>query len=569
MKAGKAAYNMLANLCRDLVLYIPVWKYADLFLGERYFNWGFQLKRVGTIRGWTRDMTRIWTESRTSWNRRIDYLNPTKFFLDSLPPQSQIGYWVDYKSPGVDFQVTNSLGLTFKSPIRLKPTANLDLTSLALLNIQYGFLQCTKTTIWSLDERGTWFKFGRIDTASGRAWIRPSGETEAMLREMVPPPNPSDFDLRPCPEERPHGFQLNKGEVVLPHMSSWDLICDGTSIGPLGEPPARCEPQRGKPVDDIESLITLRDTYIQRNKVVNEAYADACQLEQSFAAMHQLWDIRGECPPLPPQAATRMSNKLHHIQRVVEEMYRADVPEDPRVLDIDFVQQGKGKGKDLSTLIRAASETSDCDEIPGDDGMQRNRLATASYSLQNSCLTRTLDHSSSWCPSPGDKAALSFTPTAQNRPITPRIFAPDPTSFDFNFYKFPGVAAGATFVLYSVATETYERVEGAVSLVGRREYLIFRKESVHPTDCPRLTRWNQLARDSAEAERGERLPTRAPSSPPIAVAGPSRLSSKRKASAGLQQEMSQKKQKLEEHGATRSDPLKISSDEDSSDVEVV
>lgn len=135
---------------------------------------------------------------------------------------------------------------------------------------------------------------------------RPSGETEAMLREMVPPPNPSDFDLCPCPEERPHGFQLNKGEVVLPHMSSWDLICDGTSIGPLGEPPARCEPQRGKPVDDIESLITLRDTYIQRNKVVNEAYADACQLEQSFAAMHQLWDIRGECPPLPPQAATRM-----------------------------------------------------------------------------------------------------------------------------------------------------------------------------------------------------------------------------------------------------------------------
>ncbi|KAJ7705873.1 hypothetical protein B0H16DRAFT_1482070 [Mycena metata] len=502
--------------------------YADLFLGERYFNWNFQLRRVGMDdmrmdSGYDEDL------DRTLWNRC---------------------YWVNY-SPGVDFQVTNSLGLTFKSPIRLKPTANLDLTSLALLNIQYGFLQCTKTTIWSLDERGTWFKFGRIDTASGRAWIV-CGETEAMLREMVPPPNPSDFDLRPCPEERPHGFQLNKGEVVLPHMSSWDLICDGTSIRPLGEPPARCEPQCGKPVDDIESLITLRDTYIERNKVVNEAYADTCQLEQSFAAMHQLWDIRGECPPLPPQAATRMSNKLHHIQRVVEEMYRADVPEDPRVLDIDFVQQGKGKGKDLSMLIRAASETSDCDEIPGDDVFDPD---VGSLELV--------------VPLTGRQGRIVIYADRAKLPYHTKIFAPDPTSFDFNSYKFPGVAAGATFVLYSVATETYERVEGAVSLVGRREYLIFRKESVHPTDCPRLTRWNQLARDSAEAERGEQLPTCAPSSPPIAVAGPSRLSSKRKVSAGLQQEMSKKKQKLEEHGATRSDPLEISSDEDSSDIEVV
>ncbi|KAJ7027279.1 hypothetical protein C8F04DRAFT_1267190 [Mycena alexandri] len=39
---------MPANLCRDVVLDIPPWKYADLFLGERYFNWGFQLRRVGT-----------------------------------------------------------------------------------------------------------------------------------------------------------------------------------------------------------------------------------------------------------------------------------------------------------------------------------------------------------------------------------------------------------------------------------------------------------------------------------------------------------------------------------------
>ncbi|KAJ7027278.1 hypothetical protein C8F04DRAFT_1189714 [Mycena alexandri] len=397
---------------------------------------------------------------------------------------------------------------------------------------------------------------------------RPSGKTEAMLREMVPPPNPSDFDLCPCPEERPHGFQLNKGEVVLPHMLSWDLICDGTCIGPLGEPPARCEPQRGKPVDDIESLITLRDTYIQRNKVVNEAYADTCQLEQSFAAMHQLWDTRGECPPFPQQAATRMSNKLHHIQRVVEEMYRADVPEDPRVLDIDFVQQGKGKGKNLSKLIRAASETSDSDEIPGDDAFDPDvgslELVVPVTGIYSHNVFRGALRLS-----PGRQGRIVIYDDRAKPPYHTKFFAPDPTSFDLNSYKFPGAAAGVTFVLYSVATETYERVDGVVSLVGRGESLIFRKESVHPTDCPRLTRWHQLAQDSAEAERGERLPTRASSSPPIAVAGPSRLRSKRKASAGLQQEMSMKKQKLEEHGATRSDPVEIYSDEDSSDVEVV
>lgn len=81
-------------------------------------------------------------------------------------------------------------------------------------------------------------------------------------------------------------------------------------------------------------------------------------------------------------------------------MYRADVPEDPRVLDVDFgkpcptveglqahrdlVQQGKGKGRELSTLIRAASETSDCDEIPGDDGMQPTYLSTLVTHCQNS-----------------------------------------------------------------------------------------------------------------------------------------------------------------------------------------
>ncbi|KAJ7029840.1 hypothetical protein C8F04DRAFT_1187350 [Mycena alexandri] len=378
---------------------------------------------------------------------------------------------------------------------------------------------------------------------------RPSGETEAMLREVVSPPNPSDFDLRPCPQGLSHGFQLNKGEVVLPHLSSWGLICDGSSVGLLGEPPVRCEPQRGKPADNIESLITLRDAYTHRNKVVNEAYADACQLEQSFAAMYQLWEVRGECPPLPPQAAARMSNKLHHISRVVEGMYRADVPEDPRVLDVDFVQQGKGKGRELSTLIRAASETSDCDEIPGDDVFDPD---VESLELV--------------VPFTGRQGRIIIFAERAKPPYHAKIFAPDSTSFDFNSYKFPSVAPGSTFLCYSVASETYEDVEGAVSLIGRGEYMIYREESVHPTDCPRLTRWHQLARDSAEAELGERPATRAPSLPPIA--GPSGLKSKRRASLGLHQELL-KKQKLEEHGATRSDPVEVSSDEDSSEVEVL
>jgi hypothetical protein len=129
----------------------------------------------------------------------------------------------------------------------------------------------------------------------------PTNGTEAMLREMVPPPKRAEFRTDICPWIKPHGFRLDIGDVSVPRTGSWALLCDGSDG-------YRCAPQRGKELDfsKVVKLRRLAELYAPRANAVQKVYEGIRELEISFAVMYTLWDDEGDCPRLPTEAADRM-----------------------------------------------------------------------------------------------------------------------------------------------------------------------------------------------------------------------------------------------------------------------
>ncbi|KAJ7922746.1 hypothetical protein B0H13DRAFT_2317218 [Mycena leptocephala] len=348
----------------------------------------------------------------------------------------------------------------------------------------------------------------------------PVNATEAVLRELVPPPRHDKFDLSVCLLGAPHGFRLDIGDVVAHRIASWALHCNGSFYG-LG----RCASQLGKELDLAESkkLRCLIQEYTPRTKAVDKAYEAIGELELSFAAVVELWRELDPCPAFPTNAADKMGIKLNHIRRVMETLNPADVPDAPDVLD-HAVLDPKGKGKEVYVEIRASSETSDYPTSDSGDVL--------------------------------DEDALELV-----MPLTGLLlYVQNPAFFDFTKYAFKHCTLNATFLLYSATTDTYEPAAGPVNLAGRGEYMILRKGTINRIDCCGLLRWEQRARqsarDSAETDAGSTQPvaavspslnTAAEEHPELESAtqpGPSRAS-KRSATPEEEATTSSKKQKTD------------------------
>ncbi|KAJ7901521.1 hypothetical protein B0H13DRAFT_1882943 [Mycena leptocephala] len=401
----------------------------------------------------------------------------------------------------------------------------------------------------------------------------PVNATEAMLRELVPPPRHDEFDLSICPLGAPHGFQLDIGDIIAHRIASWALHCNGSFYG-LG----RCASQLGKELDLAESkkLRRLIQEYTPRAKAVDKL----TRRSASWNFPLRPWSSCGE-------SRTRLTGtKLNHIRRVIETLNPADVPDAPDVLN-RAVRDPKGKGKEVYVEICASSETSDYPASDGGDVLDEDALELV-------------------VPSTGLLLYVTIYVLSGN-PYHTKFWVPNPALFDFTKYAFKHCTLDATFLLYSATTDIYEPAAGPINLSGRGKYMILRKGALNPIDCCGLLRWEQRARqsarDSAETE-GSTQPVAAVSLNLNLAAeekrelkraeqpGPSRTS--KRSTTPDAEAMSSKKQKIDippviatakstpkkkqklvqrikEHGGPNQPPLSIStSDFDySSEVEIV
>ncbi|KAJ7016229.1 hypothetical protein C8F04DRAFT_1282109 [Mycena alexandri] len=337
----------------------------------------------------------------------------------------------------------------------------------------------------------------------------PSGDSEAMLREVVPPPNAVHFDLAPCPDDYPHHLTLDGGEISAPHTASWKMRCNGSPTRPsLDLPVTKCITQRGKelPPDVVVKLRGLLGLYTPRAIAVNEVYRLVTEFEMAFASMYGLWETR-ECPPLPAQAARRMAIKLNRIRGFMSSMNPAHVPEDPDVLKEEIVPQGKGKTRAIQFSLPSEDYDDDSSEL-GDEA----------FNLDLDRLELILP--SAGLPSTGRHVHTVMFVEAGTPPSQYNFWTADPTNFRFADYKVN--CTGALYLAFSTADAQYIPAAGSINLLGRGNFMIYRRANIHVTECPGLTRWEKLVCDSAEQEhRTMSLGALPCSSPPSSQSAPS------------------------------------------------
>ncbi|KAJ7027254.1 hypothetical protein C8F04DRAFT_1267154 [Mycena alexandri] len=337
----------------------------------------------------------------------------------------------------------------------------------------------------------------------------PTGDSEAMLREVVPPPNAAHFDLAPCPDDYPHHLTLDGGEISAPHTASWKMRCDGSPTRrSLGLPVTKCITQRGEelPPDVVVKLRGLLGLYTPRAIAVNEVYRLVTEFEMAFASMYGLWETR-ECPPLPAQAAQRMAVKLNRIRGFMSSMNPAHVPETPDVLKEEIVPQGKGKTRAIQFSLPSEDYDDDSSEL-GDEA----------FNLDLDRLELILP--SAGLPSTGRHVHTVMFVEAGTPPSQYNFWTADPTNFRFADYKVN--CTGALYLAFSTTDAQYTPAAGSINLLGRGNFMIYRRANIHVTECPGLTRWERLACDSAEQEhRAMSLGALPCSSPPSSQPGPS------------------------------------------------
>ncbi|KAJ7018313.1 hypothetical protein C8F04DRAFT_1277841 [Mycena alexandri] len=336
-----------------------------------------------------------------------------------------------------------------------------------------------------------------------------TGDSEAMLREVVPPPNAAHFDLAPCPDDYPHHLTLDGGEISAPHTASWKMRCDGSPTRrSLGLPVTKCITQRREelPPDVVVKLRGLLGLYTPRAIAVNEVYRLVTEFEMAFASMYGLWETR-ECPPLPAQVAQRMAVKLNRIRGFMSSMNPVHVPENPDVLKEEIVPQGKGKTRAIQFSLPSEDYDDDSSEL-GDEA----------FNLDLDRLELILP--SAGLPSAGRHVQTVMFVEAGTPPSQYNFWTADPTNFRFADYKVN--CTGALYLAFSTADAQYTPAAGSINLLGRGNFMIYRRANIHVTECPGLTRWERLACDSAEQEhRAMSLGALPCSSPPSSQPGPS------------------------------------------------
>ncbi|KAJ7602314.1 hypothetical protein DFH06DRAFT_1152922 [Mycena polygramma] len=132
---------------------------------------------------------------------------------------------------------------------------------------------------------------------------QPSGDTEAMYRELIPGPNAADYPHLQCPNDYPHEFQVDLGDANPFHIASIQMVCNGSQDGHLlldDVPPKRCDTQQGplRSVADMRRFIDLKMGFRPLNNKLHHLWDLIMKTRDALAA------ISGEqFPPLPPKTA--------------------------------------------------------------------------------------------------------------------------------------------------------------------------------------------------------------------------------------------------------------------------
>ncbi|KAJ7436363.1 hypothetical protein FB451DRAFT_1193981 [Mycena latifolia] len=316
----------------------------------------------------------------------------------------------------------------------------------------------------------------------------PMGPVEAMLREVVAPPDPRHFNCNPCPLGHDHTFQLNTGQAVACSMATWILECGAGADG--------CPTQRGVdlPWPLAKELLMLAGDYRARNDAVTQVLQGLRDTEEGLIALYAL-DQQYGTPALPKLAANKMVKDVARIRQYVGEMDWRVLPDDPVIFQPNDAQS-KGKGKQIEPNAipwRAGSE----EYFAQDDDFNEEALDPQEHELHL------------WYPDPTDEVAwhgksgvivhVIIYREARKPPFHALCWALTATHFDLGAYEFIR-ELGAKLLVFSVLNSAYEAARSPVDLAGRGRFMIYRDPSMSYCDCPRLGIWEERARESARAE---------------------------------------------------------------------
>ncbi|KAJ6499881.1 hypothetical protein DFH09DRAFT_1336281 [Mycena vulgaris] len=288
----------------------------------------------------------------------------------------------------------------------------------------------------------------------------PIDAADALLRELVGPPDYDKFDLAPCKTGHLHAFVMNVGRVVSTRVATWDVLCRGVLA-------VQCTPQRGTelPIDEIKKYWKLLADFKPRNGAVTQMVHYLGKIDGALEALSSL----GESPALPPLAAQKMRHIWGGASDPFDEFNHADdIPPEKQELDI-----AEGKLE----VVRPDGE-----EKEGDGEARLVRVVI--YAV------------------------------AEKQPFQAIFWAPIATLFKFDSYRLPleVSAVGSSFFGYSTISGGYDPACIPVNMVGRGNFMVYRKLGLHRDTCPGLLMWEGRAAESAENDpRGNTLP---PSSPP-------------------------------------------------------
>ncbi|KAJ7797784.1 hypothetical protein B0H14DRAFT_3493274 [Mycena olivaceomarginata] len=366
----------------------------------------------------------------------------------------------------------------------------------------------------------------------------PIGESEAVVRELILPPDKRDFNTQPCPNNYVHTLCADVGDVLATRTGSWTLIC--------GHHPH---------ADIVEALKLHR---------LLKRYLPLCHRK-----MYELFDgADGEpWPALPPNAADRMTDMLTCIRKVLQQLIPGDLPDEPtELLNVPSPETDEFD-------IDLQSDVSELYE--GDDGITGQDALDPDERMLKLIVPRT-----------GCELIVVVFFRPETPPYVGRWWAPNAAAFQFSDYQFQHSAYTFRRLLrcdgeiHRCEPGYQPRRSGKVPDLSQGHDRPMPRAAIENLDpsCPgfsrRGTRKQHVVSQSPTlclfSLRALMHPLVAPAAPvpgpswrpaprtPSPVAGPSR---KRKASVMPEKRVAgllSKKQKLQLYGNNADEPLSIS-----------
>ncbi|KAJ7488484.1 hypothetical protein B0H11DRAFT_2230017 [Mycena galericulata] len=331
----------------------------------------------------------------------------------------------------------------------------------------------------------------------------PINATEAMLHELVPGPDFDLFDTTPCPYHCEHYAKLELGLVLAFRTCTWSFRCSG----------GRCRPQFGEqlPADEWRKLVRLRDDHQKRYYMCEQLQSAADQADHLLSDFYDM----GDCPPLPENAARQMIAKLDATRTRISEMDSLVIPLDPEVLksledmpSLSLLEESEQSNKlaslgILNSPFRGTSpgDSDDSDSVPKWVDNEPEPAEEELDVLFPTYITGTEDRNvRDHLLSLGRQVHSIIYSKPHELPYHAICWAPNPEKYSLADYRLPHPLSRVSLHDYDVVNDKYEPADEAINLVGRGKLMIYRNPDVTRTNCRRLYRWEEQARDSHRLE---------------------------------------------------------------------